>query len=88
MRLSAAIIPTKIESTIADPHGRELGLPELNRPIGTNTRFYMTYTNWTLLSKSKVQFLNGGVILERDVPIGHVLGAGIVAGRPVCDGFT
>ncbi len=29
----------------------------------------------------KVQSQNGGVILERDVPIGHVLGAGIVADR-------
>ena len=43
----------------------------------------MTYTNWTLLSKSKVQFRNGGVILERDVPIGHVLNPGIVADRVV-----
>ena len=34
-----------------------------------------------LLGKSKVLSRNGGVILGRDVPVGHVLDAGIVAVR-------
>jgi hypothetical protein len=34
-----------------------------------------------LLGKSKVQSRNGGVILESNVPIGHVLNPGIVANR-------